>query len=735
MKKIMNKIKREYFLLITLLLIFALIIFSPFIFFDRPFYLFGDQAIQYKQYYTELINLTKDFINGKGFPFYSWNAFLGSDFYSSNLITSSDMFIPILVLFEDINIALLFETIMCFILSGICMNVFLKEFGIKKVNVRIFISITYALCSWSNVFVGSYLFYRFFALFPLILFGVEKYINNKNYLFYIICFALVSSQSLYLSVPICFILVIYTIYTLLRRNIRLGEIIRYGVKFIGLSLLSYGIIAVLVVPFANYVILNPRVGDTVGEGLFWDIKVNIGFIFSYLTPFYPNFPNMFQHLPNFYDQFYSIFIGVIPVFVLPKMFINSKYKLESITLLVIAFVFIFRPTASIIHGFSEATLRSGFTLVVFALLCVGKYLDEEGIDFKVNISIFFVFIVILLITMFLVYWIFEFAIVEKHLVHVLFNLCVLLIIAYIFNRSKTIAIVLSITQLTLVFSLNLYQNAKEYYHYDDTINPKLMESMIAADTDLLFRYYVNPKHLLPSHDLNFNQSLVSGYMSTTSYHSLYDPAIFPFLNANGIYYHHLNLKDSNIMSMLGVKYYIVYDESELPSNIEFEYAYNLDHLKVYRNKEFNGFSNTFNKIDYYNNYKQLSDFNNTLFIDDNTINIETYKNLQVTKLNIYEKSNNYFKGDITLEQDNILLIPIPNNKGWKILDNGVEIESISVNGGFMGVELKRGAHNLEFYFMSVGFKEGLLISLVSSLGFIGLCFRKLKKFICGRNKV
>ena len=62
-----------------------------------------------------------------------------------------------------------------------------------------------------------------------------------------------------------------------------------------------------------------------------------------------------------------------------------------------------------------------------------------------------------------------------------------------------------------------------------------------------------------------------------------------------------------------------------------------------------------------------------------------------------------------------MLIPIPNNKGWNIKVNGEKATPISVNGGFIGLELSTGHNKIEMNFMSPYFKTGLLMS---GFGFI-----------------
>ena len=204
-------------------------------------------------------------------------------------------------------------------------------------------------------------------------------------------------------------------------------------------------------------------------------------------------------------------------------------------------------------------------------------------------------------------------------------------------------------------------------------------------------------------------------MSTSTYNSLSDSNVNLF-NALANASHDLDwalyVDDPYANTMLGVKYYIVYKEDELPKELEFEYAYNLDYLMVYKNLNYKGFGYTSSKLKYTKDFNDTKDFYDYILVDDETIDISKYKDISEVKLNITERYKNYFKANIDLDNDNILLIPIPNNKGWNIKVNGEKVTPISVNGGFIGLELNAGHNDIEMNFMSPYFKTGLILSFI-----------------------
>ena len=111
-------------------------------------------------------------------------------------------------------------------------------------------------------------------------------------------------------------------------------------------------------------------------------------------------------------------------------------------------------------------------------------------------------------------------------------------------------------------------------------------------------------------------------------------------------------------------------------------------------------------------------------MDDETIDISKYTKISEVKLNIEERYKNYFKANIDLDNDNVLLIPIPNNKGWNIKVNGEKVTPISVNGGFIGLELSAGHNDIEMNFMSPYFKIGLILSCIGIVSLVVIVKRE-----------
>ena len=244
------------------------------------------------------------------------------------------------------------------------------------------------------------------------------------------------------------------------------------------------------------------------------------------------------------------------------------------------------------------------------------------------------------------------------------------------------------------------------------------------DDDIMFRINIDQKHFLPINYMNLNQAIKYGYMGTKTYNSVYDSNILEFLKLNGYGdWHVIDINDTDVMTMLGVKYFIVYDDSEILNSKDYTFIRNIDHLKLYLNNNFRGFGYTAENIDHLSQLTDLKEYDHTIFIDDEDFDLSNIKG-SYSEFIITEKGNNHIKGRIISETENILQLPIPKNKGWKILVNGVEQDAISVNGGFIGIPINPGDSFIELYFVSYGFKFGLILSCLSFFVILTIIFSR-----------
>ncbi len=106
--------------------------------------------------------------------------------------------------------------------------------------------------------------------------------------------------------------------------------------------------------------------------------------------------------------------------------------------------------------------------------------------------------------------------------------------------------------------------------------------------------------------------------------------------------------------------------------------------------------------------------------------LKQFKNKR-TELVITKNKGNYLKGTINVTQNNnILFTTIPYEKGWNIYVDGQKVPYFKVLDTFIGIDLNKGYHLIEFKYKIPGLFLGIIIS-ISSFGLLVLLkYRYLK---------
>lgn len=80
-------------------------------------------------------------------------------------------------------------------------------------------------------------------------------------------------------------------------------------------------------------------------------------------------------------------------------------------------------------------------------------------------------------------------------------------------------------------------------------------------------------------------------------------------------------------------------------------------------------------------------------------------------------------------EEGLKIGPLPADGGWKATVNGEAVEVLTVDGGFVAVEVPAGASDIAFTYRTNGLGYGLLLTVLALLGFAGylLYWKKCKK--------
>ena len=126
------------------------------------------------------------------------------------------------------------------------------------------------------------------------------------------------------------------------------------------------------------------------------------------------------------------------------------------------------------------------------------------------------------------------------------------------------------------------------------------------------------------------------------------------------------------------------------------------------------FENNFDNIEI--KTENINEFYLAYFNFDEFIN--KYNILKNNQLNITSFKENHIKGNINVDDNNVLFLSIPYDDGFKILVDNKEVDYYKVIDNFIGLDLEKGYHDIEIIYEVKGFKLGLFVSLLSLITFI-----------------
>lgn len=724
--------KLELFYLALFISIACLFIFYLFIFDKKVFALNSDQILQYRYFYEEYLRLLKSLISDKTLPMYSFNSFLGSDFYASfTYYVVGDFLIPLAFLFKKIDHFLLFETIFCVYLSAFSFNCFLNKFKISDANLRIWASILYACSGFATLFYGQYMFHRFYSLMPLVFYGIERFFKEDKRIFFSISIALLFITNYYLMFPLSLLLPFYCLFSLSYHQNLNFKSIKKILKLILFYFIGIALSAFIVLPSFKYILNNPRIGSNDFSYFFFELQVYVGFIFNWTSFFLERwiFENAFVAGYNGHLSFYSFYFGGLAFISALSLFVSKKIK--SLVFLLIPFIFLALPKLnSIVHGFSEPSLRWSFILVFLMILI--SAISLENINHRLILKTLKAYLFISFFSLLLFSLVIKVFDIKHHLIHliVIVVFLVILVIEYLlFKHHLKSYLVFSALMVVVVASLGIRALNYQHYDYQDDLDKDVIKYLKDINGSELFRIYVNPDLLLPSSTINLNQSLHYDFMSFHTYNTTYETSIQKFLKINGNDLHIIRLDDEKIRTLLAEKYYIVDDLTQVDL-LKYQFVSKINHLNLYQKIDYLPIAFSFNDFVYEQDINDYQSFDwLKKLIVPNDFNYSKYLNADFSKLTIIYRNNNYIKGEVKIKQPSVLFIALPYNDGWKIKVNGQFVDILKVNHGFMGIVLDDvGLNEIEMVFITPYLKEGLVISGFVSLGLVFyFLYKKIKK--------
>lgn len=690
----------------------------------KYFIVSNDSIYQYNLFYEEWIRIIVNFLKTGKFNTYSYNMFLGTDFFSSmGYYCTGDVFLPILLLFRNnIRLGLLIETIIRIYISGLSMSVLLKEIKIKNDYIVLFISLLYAVAGQTMWMIQDHMFHRFYSFLPLLFYSTHYYFNHSKKTLFIIIVALLFMQSYYFMYPTLIFLFLFCLFELIYQKKNTKYIVNSFFDLLFGILVGFAISAVICLPSIMYALNIVGEREPFNSFVSWLPNTKIGIVLSYIvmTPFNA-FPSIYNSSFDYNAECFNIFVTVVPL-VLSIYYLTKKKNIPYLILMVILqFICFIKPLNSIMHGFSTPSLRWLFLLEFYVLYISAKSLSEcnilknKGILIIIFGIIFFIYIVLYI---FLIYY--RYSEISNYKIHITFisiSLIVEFIIFLIFIHKQNIGYLLSII-FVLASTLVIFSySSSDDVLYIKTIDKHELNNVI-DDDEPLFRFYYSYIDSYDGLPLDMNSSLVNQIPSTASYNTMYESKIDNFIDLSKsrmMLDWIIEVNDPCALKMLGVKYYISKDNHLEDKKPSLKYIGELKNfappvLYIYENNDYIGFGYTKNKIKYTRDFNSNQDFVNYIMIDDESFNVKKYNSISDNQLTIKEVDGNHIEGEITLDSDNVLFLPIPNNKGWEIEVNDNPATPISVNGGFIGIALNKGKNVITMDFKSPYIIEGIILS-------------------------
>lgn len=732
MKKFIIRYKYQ----LILMFIVSIVIFLPYLLNFRIFIFNADQQLSYNYFYKEWMRLIKNFINTGSFPFYSFNTFLGSNFFASKLFyVTGDTFFPLMVILSkfisNIEFNLEIMTVVYVFISMLSFFIFLYSFGFRNKLLMFVGSLIYSLGGVGSNYVGQYMFHRFFCLLPFLFACVEYYrLKNKLSYFTLIVLLLILNNY-YFMFPTSIFLIFYFFFTYYYHNgkLKIINVLKESIPLIFAYLIGVLLSCFVIYPGVLFLIENDRVGQF-STLILYEFRVYLGYFYSLLSSpltLFSKYDYLFHVGYNGHLTWYSIYTGaaIIP-FIFSILFIKGNHKINSLKYFIILVnVFALVPfLSSIMHGFSEASFRWIF-LITFLNVLAFLIIIEDFELYKNQIIKGGLFYILLFIILTLISILLDVIDIKSNPIHLSISIIslflLLLYITLIMRNSLRVMLLILIVEVLFTFSLRLYILSDTFYYYVPSLDENAISYFNDIDDDYFYRIYVNPDELLPTSTMNLNQSNNMNYFSTVTYDSTYEYSLSRFLKMNNIDWHIIKIDDIHVHRMLGVKYYYVMEEKDLPIEYNWEYKYNVNHYMVFQMENYRSIGFTYN---YYINSDDIGieykpNWNNTLIIPP-----ELYMQLDLnihessSNLEILEISNNRLVGEIEVNEQQVLFISIPYNEGWEIKDNGVVVDKYNVQGGFIGVKLEKGKHYIEMQFTPPGFKWGVLMTLFGCVLFL-----------------
>ena len=224
------------------------------IFIQRGIFPFGENSFLRTDMYHQYAPFFSEFqykLQHGGSLLYSWDVGLGVNFSGLYAYYLASPFNWLIVLWPKKYI-IEFMTIMIVLKIGFCgltMAYYLKKHSRKENYFLSFFAIFYALSAYMAAYSWNIMWLDCLWLFPLVCLGLEKLVRGENGFLYVITLGLCITSNYYISIMICFFMVMYCVALLVMKGkTTAGSFFKTAGRFAFFSLTAGGLSAAVLLP-------------------------------------------------------------------------------------------------------------------------------------------------------------------------------------------------------------------------------------------------------------------------------------------------------------------------------------------------------------------------------------------------------------------------------------------------------------------------------------------------------
>ena len=775
-----NNTKKDYLILISIILLISMVLFHHFI--------FGKYVFVYNEF-----DAGKDCIDGiYPYLYYLFNNKEGLSWWSFNSGLGNNMFPIIMAFFVDpfAIIGSFFWNpiengfIYTHILKLICISIIIYKLILLLTQNRYSALLTAILFSFNGFLMlwgQHYYLVNRILYFLILIYSLEIFLRSNHKLFLLVAIILNLTDVFFFYQNVFFI-GIYILFRNIYNNDSIQIFLNRIFKVFLVGLLAFSLSAVFVLPSIYVLGTGPRVST--GKIDFGNMIFSVQTLDYYLTMLGRIFSNNFSgNGMNYYGYVHymvapQIYAGSLTLLLLPQLFSikNKSHKRGLLFLFILSIATLILPFfAYLFTAFQELYYRWTYGIITFNIISLAfvikMILDGELLNVKL-LNRTFLSLVILMFVIWMyyrshdgeilyhemrgLYYVYK----NGHIKPLFFRISLYLFIySILIQLLRKYKIVVGITLLFFVSTEMIIENYSTLYARgivkkgkNPFNNPsqKVTDEIKRKDTALFYRiekeYY--SYGFGEGFGLEYNDALVHDYYGLKTYNTYNNKGYFDFCRtfelagkdhwANVLPSWKPNIsKRYNFYHLLSVKYVLV----KKPINdSSFELVDKKDGILTYKNNKALPLGFTYTQFINRKEFEKLpfkqkdSLILTRLVLEDDHPKISNIQNLPnpvCDNFKIQYLKNSQIRGSIQCEKNSILFFSIPYDKGWEIKVNNKITNYYKVNIGFIGIPINKGKNQIELTYTPPFLKLGLLITMLSLIGcvivFVVLRIKKVNK--------